>query len=152
RATSSGAARRAPGMRMNLTVVDPARGDAADVLLDVDGDAPVRAVRARLRALLGRAAGDSGSEGGRLHVAGLALDPDQPVRESPRREAALVGLDAPAASGWGEPEGLVELRVAGGPDAGRVHRLDLGDHEVGAGPGCDVTLQDAGLPDRALRL
>ena len=139
-------------MHLNLTVVDPARGEAVDVLLDADGDAPIGAVHARLRSLLGRPAADAGSERGRLYAAGLALDPDQSLRESPLREAALLGLDVPVGSPDAEPEGLIELRVAGGPGAGRVHRLDLGEHDAGAAAGCAVRLADPTLPERALRL
>ena len=60
------------------------------------------------------------------------------------RDGALVGLEGPAPD-VDEPGGVMELRVVGGPGAGRVHRLGLGEYTVG-GAGCDVVIPGADRP------
>ncbi|GHA49200.1 FtsK/SpoIIIE domain-containing protein [Streptomyces purpurascens] len=52
----------------------------------------------------------------------------------------------------GEPVGQYELRVAGGPGAGRVVRLGVGAATAGSAPTCSLPLPDASLPPIALRL
>ncbi|MBL1066411.1 FtsK/SpoIIIE domain-containing protein [Streptomyces sp. 7-21] len=52
-----------------------------------------------------------------------------------------------------EPTGQLELRVVGGPAAGRVARLSVGAATVGSGATCSVPLAaDTTLPDVALRI
>ncbi|MEU3097478.1 FtsK/SpoIIIE domain-containing protein [Streptomyces sp. NPDC006967] len=52
----------------------------------------------------------------------------------------------------GEPAGTYELRVAGGPDSGRVVRLGIGTATAGTAPTCSLPLSDTSLPPVALRL
>lgn len=52
----------------------------------------------------------------------------------------------------GEPVGGYELRVAGGPGAGRVIRLGVGVVTVGSAPTCTLALPDPALPPLALRV
>jgi hypothetical protein len=58
------------------------------------------------------------------------------------RDGMVVSLSpryAPATS-LAEPGGVAEVRVAGGPAAGSVHRLGLGRFEIGADPRCAVAV------------
>ncbi|MGK5730637.1 FtsK/SpoIIIE domain-containing protein [Streptomyces sp. URMC 124] len=52
----------------------------------------------------------------------------------------------------GEPVGRVELRVAGGPGAGRVIRLGAGALTVGSAPTCGLVVADPYLPPLAFRV
>ena len=47
---------------------------------------------------------------------------------------------------------IVELVIAGGPDAGRRFALAAGEHVVGRGPGADLTLPDRSMSRRHLVL
>ncbi|MGW2422243.1 FtsK/SpoIIIE domain-containing protein [Streptomyces sp. NPDC001709] len=52
----------------------------------------------------------------------------------------------------GEPSGRYELRVTGGPGAGRVARLAAGVTTIGSARGCTIAVPDARLPPEALRV
>ncbi|MFI1094534.1 FtsK/SpoIIIE domain-containing protein [Streptomyces sp. NPDC020917] len=145
-------------MRLSLTVVDPLGGDRADVVVDTD---PASTVSEVARAL-GQKVGGGGAEiisiaGGAarmpgspaVYVDGYAVDPNWSVAQSPLREGAVVSLYDPAGCLPGEPAGVVELRVAGGPDAGGVHRLGIGRVEIGRGPSARIRIDDSELADRA---
>ena len=145
-------------MRLSLTVVDPLGGDRADVVVDTETTATVADVAREL----GRQVGGGGAEiisitGGpsrspgapAVYVDGYAVDPAWSVARSPLREGAVVSLYDPAGCLPGEPAGVVELRVAGGPDAGGVHRLGIGRVEIGRGPAARIRIDDSELPDRA---
>ncbi|MEV7236289.1 FtsK/SpoIIIE domain-containing protein [Streptomyces sp. NPDC051020] len=107
-------------------VVDGA--DAFDVHLDADPDSPVSAV---VEALAETTGAPLPLEGSGLYVDGVELDADQALRDSPLRDAAVVGLGRPVPAPGAEPGGLVEIRTVGGPGAGAVHRLDIGDYRLG---------------------
>ncbi|MFI1170333.1 FtsK/SpoIIIE domain-containing protein [Streptomyces melanogenes] len=114
-------------MSLILTVVDDT-GDAFDVHLDADPDTPVGTIAQALAAAGGRPLPLSGSG---LHMDGGELPPDLPLRDSPLRDAAVVGLGHPAGAAPTEPSGLVEVRAVSGRGAGSVHRLDMGDYRIG---------------------
>ncbi|QCX78416.1 ESX-1 secretion system protein EccCa1 [Streptomyces sp. YIM 121038] len=148
-------------MRLTLTVVDPIGGGSADVVLDADPDSSVRDIAAELA----RTAGRSGAQviplgphqptpdgAPVLYVDGYAVDPGATVVTSPLREGAVVSLHDPAGCVPGEPTGLVELRVVGGPAAGAVHRLGIGRYDIGSGPAAYVRVDDPELAARALTL
>ena len=81
------------------------------------------------------------------------LDPAAPaVREL--RDGAVVTADPriAAATVLAEPTGLVEIRVAGGPVAGAVHRLGIGTTTLGSAPDTDVRVADPHIPPRALQV
>ncbi|HEY1640787.1 MAG TPA: FtsK/SpoIIIE domain-containing protein [Streptosporangiaceae bacterium] len=90
--------------------------------------------------------------GGRQHAAGapvLYIDgrpvpPAQPVADSPLRAGCVVSLGDPSGCLPPEPTGIVEIRVAGGPGAGAVHRLSVGAAEIGTGAHAAVRLPSAG--------
>ncbi len=149
-------------MRLTLTVVDPLGGRSADVVVDAEPDTAVGEV---VREVERRAGADGGAQiisllpgGGSAprspgvptaYVDGFALDPARTVAASPLRDGAVLSLYDPAGCLAGEPTGLVELRVAGGPDAGAVHRLGVGRAEIGRGPGVRVRVDDPEMAERA---
>lgn len=114
-------------MPLILTVVD-AFGHAFDVHLDADPDTPVAAVAEALAAMDGTALPIDGSG---LHFEGAELPPEMSLRESPLRDGAVIGLGRSVSAPAAEPRGLVEIRAVGGPGAGAVHRLDIGEYRIG---------------------
>ena len=117
-------------MRFVLTTVDTA-ATVTDHVLDAEPDSTV----GELSQVLAR--------GGRrpvLYVAGAPLDPQLTLRDSPMRQGSVVGMDRPVAAVGVEERGLVEVRVVGGPGAGAVHRLDIGEHLIGPANACRVRI------------
>ncbi|KAB1986938.1 FtsK/SpoIIIE domain-containing protein [Streptomyces triticiradicis] len=150
-------------MRLTLTVVDPLGGATADVVLDADPESSVGDITKELAEHVGHGGGaqiipigqHQGAAGGGAPVAyvdGYPVDPAATIATSPLREGAVVSLRDPAGCLPGEPTGLVELRVAGGPAAGAVHRLGIGRYDIGAGAASYVRVDDPELPQRALTL
>ncbi|MFL4906254.1 FtsK/SpoIIIE domain-containing protein [Streptomyces sp. MMS24-I2-30] len=148
-------------MRLTLTVVDPFGGDSADVVLDADPESSVGDIAVELA----KHVGVSGAQvipighqavpaGGAplVYVDGYGVDPGATVVGSPLRDGAVVSLQDPAGCLPGEPTGLVELRVVGGPVAGFVHRLGVGRYDIGSGPASYIRIDDPELDARALTL
>ncbi len=136
-------------MRLTLTVSDPAHDVSADVLLDADPDTPVSAVADTLTCRLRPSVAAGRPD---LFVDGRLVTGTLSLAESPIREGTVISLDSPA--GWlaGEPPGLIEVRVIGGPGAGVVHRLGPGEFAVGCGAACAVRLDDPGLAAEAMTI
>ncbi|MEU0432780.1 FtsK/SpoIIIE domain-containing protein [Streptomyces sp. NPDC006290] len=151
-------------MRLTLTVVDPLGGATADVVLDADPESSVGDIAKELAEHVGYGGGGAqiiplghhqGAAGGGAPVAyvdGYPVDPAATIGTSPLREGAVVSLHDPAGCLPGEPTGLVELRVAGGPAAGAVHRLGIGRYDIGSGAASYIRVDDPELPQRALTL
>ncbi|MFF3615995.1 FtsK/SpoIIIE domain-containing protein [Streptomyces sp. NPDC002580] len=150
-------------MRLTLTVVDPLGGATADVVLDADPESPVGDIAKELAEHVGYSGGAQiipiGQQRGPAtggapvaYVDGYPVDPAATIGTSPLREGAVVSLHDPAGCLPGEPSGLVELRVAGGPAAGAVHRLGIGRYDIGGGATSYIRIDDPELPDRALAL
>ncbi|MFF4401400.1 FtsK/SpoIIIE domain-containing protein [Streptomyces sp. NPDC001480] len=162
-------------MRLTLTVVDPFGGGSADVVLDADPESTVGDIAQELAKQVGQGgaqvipigqAGQGGQagrggqslpavargSGPQVYVDGYAVDPGATVVGSPLREGAVVSLQDPAGCLPGEPTGLVELRVAGGPAAGFVHRLGVGRYDIGSGAASYVRIDDPEVDARALTL
>ncbi|MFI0807119.1 FtsK/SpoIIIE domain-containing protein [Streptomyces echinatus] len=141
-------------MRLTLTVVDPRRGTSADVVLDAAPESPMGEVARTLRRQLRdeRELERDTDPPPPVHVDGLAVDPAVPLGRSPLRDGTVVSLYSPAGCPPREVTGIVELRVAGGPDAGAVHRLGLGRTDIGRGAAAHVRVHDPELPERALTL
>ncbi|MFJ8198008.1 FtsK/SpoIIIE domain-containing protein [Streptomyces sp. NPDC096152] len=148
-------------MRLSLTVVDPLGGGGADVVLDADPESTVGDITRELARQVGA------GEGARIipiggqrspvgtpqaYVDGYPLDPAATVVGSPLREGAVVSLHDPAGCVLGEPTGVVEFRVAGGPGAGSVHRLGVGRYDIGSGPTAHLRIDDPELAERAATL
>ncbi|MEU6555661.1 FtsK/SpoIIIE domain-containing protein [Streptomyces sp. NPDC046915] len=150
-------------MRLTLTVVDPFGGGSADVVLDADPESTVGDIAQELAKQVGQGGaqiipiGQSlpaamRGTGPQVYVDGYAVDPAATVVGSPLREGAVVSLQDPAGCLPGEPTGLVELRVAGGPAAGFVHRLGVGRYDIGSGAAAYVRIDDPEVDARALTL
>ncbi|MGX1091993.1 S-DNA-T family DNA segregation ATPase FtsK/SpoIIIE [Streptomyces albogriseolus] len=149
-------------MRLTLTVVDPYGGDSADVVLDADPESTVGDVARELAAQVGHAGAQVipiGHQGQTpagntpmVYVDGYAVDPSATVVGSPLRDGAVVSLQDPSGCLPGEPTGLVELRVVGGPAAGFVHRLGVGRYDIGSGNASYVRVDDPEVEARALTL
>ncbi|MER6078655.1 FtsK/SpoIIIE domain-containing protein [Streptomyces sp. NPDC001833] len=159
-------------MRLSLTVVDPVGGATADVVLDADPESTVGDVARELARQVGLGYPDPGEGGAQVipigahrqqaaavhvsgplaYVDGYALDPAATVVGSPLRDGVVVSLHDPAGCLLGEPTGIVEFRVAGGPAAGAVHRLGVGRYDIGSGPASHLRVEDPELPARAATL
>ncbi|MGW0824221.1 FtsK/SpoIIIE domain-containing protein [Streptomyces sp. NPDC002845] len=156
-------------MRLTLTVVDPFGGGTADVVLDADPESSMGDIAQELAQQVGqggaqviplgqqsvgggRGRGGGGGNSPLLYVDGYAVDPGATVANSPLREGAVVSLQDPAGCLPGEPTGLVELRVVGGPAAGAVHRLGIGRYDIGSGPASYIRIDDPEVDARALTL
>ncbi|MFD7057939.1 FtsK/SpoIIIE domain-containing protein [Streptomyces sp. NPDC059906] len=148
-------------MRLSLTVVDPVGGASTDVVLDADAESSVGDITRELARHVGVTGGaEIIPIGGRpgpggtpqAFVDGYALDPGATIVGSPLREGAVVSLHDPAGCVSGEPTGVVEFRVAGGPAAGAVHRLGVGRYDIGSGPAAHLRIDDPELATRAATL
>ena len=148
-------------MRLSLTVVDPMVGASADVVLDADPESSVGDITRELARHVGL---DGGAQiipigghhnpGGvpQAFVDGYPLDPGANIVGSALRDGVVVSLHDPAGCLLGEPTGVVEFRVAGGPAAGAVHRLGVGRYDIGSGPAAHIRIDDPELAQRAATL
>jgi S-DNA-T family DNA segregation ATPase FtsK/SpoIIIE len=151
-------------VRLTLTIVDPVGGHRADTVVDAAPETPVGALAPEFAGLVGsrhsqQAAMAGGGMPGQdmpggphLFVGGEYVDPNLALAQSPLREGAVVSLHNASGCWPGEPSGLVEFRVVGGPGAGAVHRLGVGRVEIGTGQQVHIRLDDASLPERAFTL
>ena len=95
-----------------------------------------------------------------LFVGGHRVPGDIQLADSPLMDGCVVSLGDPAGCQRPEPAGVAELRLAGGPAAGAVHRLGFGAADVGGpGPGSilvaggpDIVIADPAIPPFALRV
>ena len=87
-----------------------------------------------------------------LYIDYREVPPQTVLADSPLRDGAVVSLGGPEGCAYPEPTGLVEIRVAGGPAAGAVHRLSLGEADIGNGQRAAITVSDPALPEFALRV
>jgi S-DNA-T family DNA segregation ATPase FtsK/SpoIIIE len=130
-------------MRISLTALT-GQG-RRDVVIHGAPDTTVAGVTASLTGLTG--------DGRALWMDGRMLDP---AAEAARvlRDGAVVTVEpkAAAATVSAEPSGIVEIRVAGGPAAGGVHRVGIGTTVIGAGPDTDVRLTDPAVQGPVLRV
>jgi S-DNA-T family DNA segregation ATPase FtsK/SpoIIIE len=136
---------------MTLTVVDPVQGTWMDALLDADGESSIPQVADQLGRMLGTQGPNPGSPP-LLFVDGNLVDQRHSLASSPLREGSVVSLHNPSGCLPAEPYGTVEVRVAGGPDAGGVHRINPGYADIGRSRRNRVKIDDPGIPDFALRV
>ncbi|MGW7296546.1 FtsK/SpoIIIE domain-containing protein [Streptomyces sp. NPDC054829] len=149
-------------MRLTLTVVDPFGGGTADVVLDADPESTMGDIAQELAKQVGHSGAQVIPIGQQhplpsgnaplLYVDGYAVDPSATILNSPLREGAVVSLQDPSGCLPGEPSGLVELRIVGGPVAGYVHRLGVGRYDIGSGPASHIRIDDPEVDARALTL
>ena len=146
-------------MRLLLTAVGAQ--SALDLVVDCDDAALIGDLAAELarhpalaadpivRPLAGRPLGtlaDQPAGPPALWWSGRELDAGEPVSTSPLRHGAVIGVGRPVDDVLAEPLGVVEVRLAGGREAGRVHRLGPGSYPVGTAPTCAIRLDDTSLP------
>ncbi len=79
------------------------------------------------------------------------LDDELPLSSAALHHGAVLGLRPPDHASEREPTPL-ELRVVGGPDAGRSHPLGRGVHVVGRDGGCGVRIPDPDISRRHLEI
>jgi DNA segregation ATPase FtsK/SpoIIIE, S-DNA-T family len=135
-------------MRLTLTVALPASGQRTSVVVEAGRATTVGEVAGELAALDGRAGHPPGPAA--VFVDGQPVDPRLPLAGSPIREGCVVSIGDPSGCLPPEPAGIVEIRVAGGPAAGAVHRLASGHATIGRGPPAAVAVADPTLPGAAL--
>jgi DNA segregation ATPase FtsK/SpoIIIE, S-DNA-T family len=146
-------------MRLALTVVSPATRFWADVVIDADPATPVADVAAELeRQAYGaqgrvlRFPGPRGVGSIPLYVDFQQVGPQLTLAGSPIRNGSVVSLGDPSGCLAPEPTGLVEIRVVGGPGAGGVHRISLGEADIGSGEVASIRVGDRSVPPLALHV
>ena len=87
-----------------------------------------------------------------LYVDYRLVPADLSLAQSPLRDGSVISLGSPEGCVYPEPAGLVEIRVAGGPGAGAVHRLSLGETTIGSGQPAAIQLNDPQVPELALHV
>ncbi|GAA1979523.1 FtsK/SpoIIIE domain-containing protein [Catenulispora subtropica] len=122
-----------------------------DALLDADGESTIPQVADQLGQMLGTTGPNPGSPP-LLFVDGNLIDQRHSLASSPLREGSVVSLHNPSGCLPAEPYGTVEIRVAGGPDAGGVHRINPGYADIGRSRRNRVKIDDPGISDFALRV
>ena len=135
-------------MRLTLTVALPASGQRTSVVVEAGRATTVGEVAGGLAALDGRGNRPPGPVS--VFVDGQPVDPRLPLAGSPIREGCVVRLGDASGCVPAEPAAIAEIRVAGGPAAGAVHRLSLGHATIGRGPPAAIAVADATLPDDPL--
>ncbi|MGV9354553.1 FtsK/SpoIIIE domain-containing protein [Streptomyces misionensis] len=137
-------------MELHLSVTDPPRATHADLLVTTDPAATVGSFATEVARQLGRPADVEGPP--TLYVNGFPVDPGLSIAASPLRDGAVAGLDAPDACPAPDPQGIVQVRVAGGPDAGWVYPLGPGVAVVGSDPQAWIRVDDPALPQYAVEV
>jgi S-DNA-T family DNA segregation ATPase FtsK/SpoIIIE len=156
-------------MRLLVTVVCPATRRSTDVVLDADAATPVAAVAAELDRFArggvgggglgvsadaggGAAAGADAPSGAALYVDRQRIWRRLTLAEAPIRDGSVISLGSPDGCVVPEPSGLVDVLVAGGPDAGVIHRIGPGRADIGSGAAAAIRIGDPAVPSRALHV
>ena len=71
------------------------------------------------------------------------------LAEAPVRDGCVISLGGPDGCVVPSPSGLVDILVAGGPDAGVIHRIGPGRADIGSGAAA-ISIGDPAVPSRAL--
>ncbi|MCW2699276.1 MAG: domain containing protein [Blastococcus sp.] len=84
-----------------------------------------------------------------LWTASQVLPEDLPIAAPALAHGAVLGLDRPVPRSWrADRSSALELRVVGGPDAGRTVPLGQGQHVLGRGAEATVRLDDPDVSRR----
>ena len=78
--------------------------------------------------------------------------PQLSLAQSPIRDGAVISLGSPEGCLRPEPTGLVEIKIVGGPAAGVVHRLSLGEAYIGSANNATIVIADQSVPPLGLRV
>ena len=87
-----------------------------------------------------------------LYVDFQRVPPQLTLAQSPVRDGAVISLGSPEGCLPPEPTGLVEVKIVGGPAAGVVHRLSLGEAYIGSANNATIVIADQSVPPLALRV
>jgi S-DNA-T family DNA segregation ATPase FtsK/SpoIIIE len=87
-----------------------------------------------------------------LYVNYQLVAPHLTLADSPIRDGSVISLGSPEGGMIPEPTGLVEIRVIGGPGVGSIHRLGVGEADIGGGAATAVRIPDPAVPEYALRI
>jgi DNA segregation ATPase FtsK/SpoIIIE, S-DNA-T family len=87
-----------------------------------------------------------------LYVDYQEVSPWLTLAEAPIVDGSVISLGSRDGCVIPEPAGLVDLRVAGGPGAGVIHRLGSGHVDIGSGADVAVRISDQAIPEQALHL
>ncbi|HEY7262383.1 MAG TPA: FtsK/SpoIIIE domain-containing protein [Trebonia sp.] len=87
-----------------------------------------------------------------LYIDCQRVAPGLTLADSPLRDGSVISLGSPEGCLYPEPTGLVEIRVAGGPASGAVHRLSLGETDIGSGQAVAIRVADPLVPEFALHI
>jgi S-DNA-T family DNA segregation ATPase FtsK/SpoIIIE len=87
-----------------------------------------------------------------LYVDFGLISPGLSLADSAIRDGAVISIGDPSGCLWPEPTGLVEIRIAGGPGAGAVHRLSLGEASIGSANTATIRIADDLVPPLALHV
>ncbi|HET8987482.1 MAG TPA: FtsK/SpoIIIE domain-containing protein, partial [Humibacillus sp.] len=136
-------------MRLRLSLID-SRSTSVPEPMDLLVDAPEGATFGDLRHELMSLVGlhrDPGPEGDvQFEVEGARLADDTVLGMPPLLRGAVVVAAPPRPSRMQSGSvGLADLRIVGGPGAGRTVSLGRGDHVVGRSTSCPVRLDDVGV-------
>ena len=180
-------------MRLTMTVVAPATGLQADVVIEADPETVVAEIAVELDGLMHGGAATAG-EAELLRFPGVRaaasyagpgipgygslatraprpaapalfvgyhqVPGDLQLADSPIMDGCVVSIGDAAGCRRPEPVGVVEIRVAGGPAAGTLHRLGFGQADIGGpiagGPQATdaavIVIADPTIPSTALRV
>jgi S-DNA-T family DNA segregation ATPase FtsK/SpoIIIE len=146
-------------MQLMLTLVSPATGQQADVVIDAGPGTAVAEVAAELDCLMhGEAVTRPVAPA--LFVGYHQVPGDMRLADSPIMDGCVVSIGDPAGCRRSEPAGVAEIRVASGPAAGALYRLAFGAADIG-GPvphgvqgaeAADLVIGDPAIPPIALRV
>ena len=135
-------------MLLFLTAVDARTGVSRDVTIDAEDDTtvgdlafavsdgeqqPVADPDSAIRLISSAPSAPAGldSRGPDLFLRGVRVPSDTPLKSSPIRHGAVIGVGGPVADPGIEPNGLIDLRCTGGFGSGLVHRLGAGSYTLG---------------------
>ena len=107
-----------------------------DVIVDADPGATTQQLSGAVDPLV-RLAPRAPGEQVPLFLGDQIIAAQTPLAEAGLYDGAVVGVGGPVDVGE-EPPGVVEIRVVSGESAGRVHRVDPGDHTIGDTDGSDL--------------
>lgn len=150
-------------MRLLITAESAASGARRDVVVDVtaqttvaelghclsellDGPAPLPELAEASNVISLRAHATQQGPGGTPPVAVFLgpreLDPTATIEDGVVRHGQVLGIHGPSSHVEHEPQGVVEITVASGPGAGRVHRLGIGRSLIGSASHCAIRVPD----------
>ena len=113
---------------------------SADVVVDADPATSLRDVVKNLLDSLQVPAAPAGDPAvAAIYVADRELDLSQPLAASGIHDGTVLWLDRPGPAA-DRPSGLVTVRAVAGTQAGQVWYLDAGEHRIGSGADCAVTV------------